>query len=91
MIDKQKLESAMEFAREHGLPWIEIDGVKMPVTPVQPPQIEISEEAMKAIYNPVPEFDDEDVLYWATPYYDELQEKKKLKLEQLKIKEDLNG
>lgn len=91
MIDKSKLQSAIEFARDQGLPWIEIDGIKMPITPVQAPAIEVSEEAMRAMYNSEPEYTDEEILYYATPYWDELQEQKKRRQEHLKTQEDLNG
>ena len=46
------------------------------------------------IITPLPAFDepsDDEILYWATPYYDQLMAEKALRNEQLKLGEDLNG
>jgi hypothetical protein len=91
MIEKEKLQAAFDFARMNNIPWIEIDGIKMPVPEKTEIVADVSEAAMNAAYNPEPQFSDEEIMYYATPYFEELQEKKRIRSEQLKTKEDLDG
>lgn len=87
-----KLKQAFEFAKVNKLPWVEVDGIKIPV-----PQEEIvsndeqQTKEMKMAYNPEPELTDEEVLYYATPYFDELQTRKKAQIESKHLDEDLRG
>ncbi len=37
------------------------------------------------------EYSEEEILMWHSPYFDELQAKKELRQEQLRVGEDLNG
>jgi hypothetical protein len=46
------------------------------------------------IVSPLPVFDEpseEEILFWATPYYDQLMAEKALRNEQIKLGEELNG
>jgi len=89
-MNKEKLKEALEFARENDLAWIEIDGIKMDVPKAMlPASTEADEKALKAFYNPEPEYTDEEILYYATPYFEELRAKKQEQLENQKTDKDL--
>lgn len=81
MRDLNEIKVMLAFAREEKLSSIEIDGVKYHLA--QEVAIEskpLSEEDIsKAFESDQPT--DEEVLYWSTPYYDEIQAIKKDKLE----------
>jgi hypothetical protein len=81
-MNQEKLFQAIEFAKANGLKSIEVDGIKMEIgTPaivnLEPQQ----DEDLKRVFlnNPFEDMTDEEILYWATPYYDQLQEQKKLR------------
>lgn len=87
-MDKVKLKEALEFAKENKLKCIEVDGVKFDV-PIELPEHEdsiegLDDDEMLQDLDVLEQFTDEEVLYWATPYYDELQRTKELKEKQLK-------
>ena len=89
-MNKEKLKEALDFARENNLSWIEVDGIKMEVPKAMlPPSTDADEKNLKSIYNPEPEYTEEEILYYATPYFDELQARKKLRQEQQKHDESL--
>lgn len=91
-MDKEKLRLAVEFAKEQGLTSIEVDGIKIDLLQTIPkPQEYPDIDIHKLISDISQEYSDEEILYLATPYYDELQEKKKQHQESLKVHEDLNG
>jgi hypothetical protein len=48
------------------------------------------EEIVKPL-SPLDDFSDEEILYYATPYYDELQRKKEMHKEKLKQEDSLHG
>ena len=76
---KEKLLEAIEIAKLHGCPWVEVDGVKIPLVEKQVgPKVEpqSDDEVKMALLDPEPDLTDEEVLFWSTPYFDELQEKK---------------
>lgn len=94
---KFKRLQLLQEAKELGMKSIEIDGVKyeLPST-TYVEQKPISEEESKALLkaltsNPLDELSEDEVLYYATPYYDELQTQKKLKQQQEQDKGALNG
>lgn len=94
-MNKQLLEEALAFARDHGLTSIEVDGVKFNVPGESVKVLDFvpdmkPEEIIKPM-NTLDEMSDEEILYYATPYYDELQTKKKYREEQLKLEEKLRG
>lgn len=90
-MNKERLQEALNFARENGLPSITVDGITMPVPKVQAPQRELTEEEMKKLYPPEEVPTDEEILFWSSPYYDELQMKKEMQKQAQKEKENLNG
>jgi hypothetical protein len=89
MINKEKLKEAIEFAQEQDISEIEVDGIKLKVPP-KPMPIEEGKELISE-YNPFPEYTDEEIIFWATPYFDELQEKKRQQQEAAKETQDLRG
>lgn len=90
-MNKERLEEALQFAREHGLPSITVDGVTMVVPKeTSAPTREYTEEEFKKLYPQEEPMTDEEVLYWSTPYYDEIQARKKAEAEAQKEKEALN-
>lgn len=95
MTAKKRLQLLKE-AKELGMKSIEIDGVKYELSEqktAQPVQ-ELSEDQVKSLFSDtkvLDEMSDDEVLYWATPYYDQLQHEKKLQDEQRKLKKDLTN
>ena len=94
---KEKRLELIKEAKELGLKSIEIDGVKYdlgePVKPKEEAQ-ELSEDAVKALFTDtkiLDEMSDDEVLFYSTPYFDQLQHEKKTKEEQLKLKKDLTN
>lgn len=92
MTKKKRLELLQE-ARDMGMAEITIDNVhyKLGKTEEQKPMLELTEEQVKALVNPMSLLDDlseEEILYYATPYFDELQAKKETRNQQLKDKEN---
>lgn len=84
-LDRQKLIEALEFAKEQGLSEITVDGVTMKVG--APNKINIvpdlkSEEIVKP-QSWLDDYTEEELLYYATPYFDELQAKKEAHKKQL--------
>lgn len=90
-MDKKRLEEALQFAKENGLPSITVDGVTMVVPKETPKQPEITEEEIKQMYPQEEPMTDEEILFWSTPYYEELQAKKAAQALAAKEKENLNG
>lgn len=95
---KFKRQELLKEAKELGLKSIEIDGVRYELgeTTSNVEQKPISEEESKALLKaltstPLDELTEDEVLYYATPYYDELQHQKKLKQQQDQDKGALNG
>lgn len=95
MTKEERLELIKE-AKELGLKAIEIEGVRFELGEAKPVNnaIPLTEEQAKAMFTDsmvLDEMSDDEILYYSTPYYDQLQHEKKLKEEQKKLKEDLNG
>ena len=90
---KQKRLELIQEAKEMGLKSIVIDKVTYNFDPivVQP---QITDEEAKSMLAPLPYFDqltDEEVLMWSTPRYDEIQQQKELRKQQIKDREDLTN
>lgn len=94
-IDRQKLKEAIDFARENHLTSIEIDGVRMEIGEIKEPKHEpreLTEDEIKKLARAAGEpMSEEEILYYSTPYYDELQARKKAKEEAAKETMDLRG
>ena len=95
MTKEERIELIKE-AKELGLKSIEIDGVKYdlgetkPIAEVQ----ELSEDQVKSLFTDtkvLDEMSDDEILYYATPYYDVLQHEKKLQEEQRKLKKEITN
>lgn len=77
MRSKDEIQALLSMARENGLPWIEVDGVKMPVPAIQPePQLDKNGQPItpEISLDPSSEYTDEEILFWSSPYFDELQD-----------------
>jgi len=81
LINRDKIREAIEFAREFNLKTIEVDGIKFEI-PATNPKDEVTgldeTEVLKSL-DILDNFTDDEILFWATPYYDELQAQKELK------------
>lgn len=91
-IDREKLQEALAFARSEGLLTITVDGIKMDVTYPEGIKPAPAEAKIEDIFKMgEEELTDDEVLYWSTPYYDELQaqkeEKAKAKKETSEVRE----
>ena len=93
MIDREKLQAALQFAKDNGLQMIEVDGVKL-VVPMEP-DLEMAssgltdDELLKE--DDSLGYSDEEILYWSTPYFDELQAMKKKRQELAQLQEEVDG
>lgn len=86
-MNSDKLQEAIVFAKANNLKSIEIDGIKMEINDI-PQQIELKiqtdEEIAKAFgEDPFIGMTDEEILFYHSDYYDELQEQKRQKQEAL--------
>lgn len=73
-----ELKALFAFARENGCPWIEVDGVKLPVPEIRS-QAPAPQESPQIFSDPCSEYTDEEILFWSTPTFDDLQAKKEAK------------
>lgn len=90
-MNEQELEAALAFARKQGLKSITVNGITMEIGDERRTgEILTTEKDIDLAFN-VPQYTEEEILYWATPYFDELQEKKKRQLETLKEDEDVRN
>ena len=80
MRDPVELKAIIEFAKTQGLPSVEIDGVVFnlgkPLKPIEPIAEDIEATDVVTPLSVLDDMDDDEILYWATPYYDEIQVKK---------------
>jgi len=91
MTSKQKAKLIKE-ARELGISEIVIDGVTYKLG--HAPKQEMNEADLKnavKFQSPLDDLSDTEVLFYHSPYFDELQEQTQLRKEQIKNKEDING
>lgn len=91
---KNKKAKLIAEARELGVSEVTIEGIayKLGHTLKQPTTAPTEKEIKDMIKNVFPEeLTPEEIMYHAVPYYDELQEQKRIRLEQIKNKEDLDG
>ncbi len=80
---KEKLKMALEFAKENGLRFVEVEGIKIYV-PEDQVIGDVPEISADDLMKPVGPFDDlseEEILFYATPYFEELQAKKAMQKE----------
>lgn len=91
---KDEMIEILTKAKEMGMNSIRVDGIEANFGPALPPEetppsnvIQDPAELLK-ILQEKQEYTDEEVLFYATPYFDELQAQKELRAKQ--IKEGLN-
>lgn len=93
MKTKEEIIASIDIARECGIDYLEIDGVKYH-TAMKPAPKELTNEEMAEIQKPFSVLDgmsEEEILYWSSPYYDELKVQRSLREEQKKQQEALSG
>lgn len=80
MINEEKIREAIAFAQKMNLRSIEVDGIKFDVpSPVAETIEGLDDEELAKALDIFDDMSDDEILYWATPYYDELQAEKELK------------
>ena len=86
MKSKKEIRELLSTAFAAGCSVVEIDGVKY-VRKKKKPKEEVPTKDF-----PVPEgMTEEEILFYSTPYYDEIQENKKKREEQLKLERSLRN
>lgn len=94
-MDQEKLKEALKFAKENGLASITVDGITMEIAVEMKPievRIQTDDEIAKAFgEDPFLGMTDEELTYYATPYFDELQEQKKLKQESIEKEQQVRN
>ena len=94
-LTKDEILELIQKAKELGLQNIEVDGFKAsfsPITPTKPtapsePNVELKAEDIVTPESAFNSLSDEEIQYWSSPYYEEIQAKKEL---QAKSKELAN-
>ena len=87
----EDLKALIDQAKLLGIECVEVEGVKYTIRaetqilPSEVPDLEPKDIVAPGFDEPT----DEEILYWATPYYDELQERKKHREETRAMDEDL--
>lgn len=81
MRDIEEIKTILKTSRECGVPSVVIDGVKYEIAkedpksvPTQVPDVEAN-EIVKSL-SVFDELTEEEIKYWATPYFDVIQEQK---------------
>lgn len=90
-MDKEKLKEAIAFARENHLSCIEVEGIKMTLADLP---MDLEPNDGKDIPQPLTPYDnlsDEEVTFWSTNYFDDLQVKKELKKQHQEESEQTRG
>lgn len=89
----RSLKEIIEEAKELGIESVEFEGVKYTLGKNEIPRNSyVPEVKAEEIMTPMPIFEeltDDEIKYWATPYYDELQAKKAAQSEQKQIDQSL--
>jgi hypothetical protein len=82
MKTKEEIAAIIQQSRELGVTSVVIDDVRYDIGSVIVAKGEVQEMKAEDIIAPMSVFEeltDEDVLYWSSGYYDELQSKKRVK------------
>lgn len=75
-MDKAKLLEAIAFARENHLSAIEVEGVKMTLADLPQDLTPFDEKPVPQPEDPWANLTDDEIMFWSSPYYEEIQEKK---------------
>ena len=87
-MDMEQKKKLISEARELGCKSVTIDGITYEIGPVK---YDVETEVVAVEMPDADPMDEDEVKYWSTPYYDYLQEQKKLKEQQLKETEATHG
>lgn len=91
-MSKTKLQKAIEAAKLLGSPWVEVDGIKIPLVTTAVPvelKLQTDDELKKVMAEDPFDYTDEEILYFHSEYFDELQEKKKKRQDALLAEEQV--
>lgn len=95
MKTKEEIKELIDFAKENDLASIEIEGVKFSLNPnaVIPSSYveEMKAEEMVKPLSPFEDLSEEDIRYWATPYFDILQAEKEAAKNQRELDDSLRS
>lgn len=86
-----ELEEALKFAKENNLKSITVNGIHMELGEDKAKIQQMTQQMIDAVFNAPDEYTDEELLFYATPYFDELVAKKKARQESLKQDEATRG
>jgi hypothetical protein len=78
-MDQNKLKEAIAFARENGLKSIEVEGIRMELGDLP---MELNVQGLPDVPQPEGPYDnltDEEITYWGSDYFNELQVQKELR------------
>ncbi len=87
MIDKERFVELIEFAKEQGLSKVTIDGVDFHIDKIGqklPSIVEASAEDIIRPMNVLDDLSDEEILYWSSGYFEELQAQKDARANSIK-------
>lgn len=79
MRSREEIQGLFQMARENDCPWIEVDGVKFPVPKIKIEAAPSEPESPEIAGGPGAEYTDEEILFYSTPYFDEIQSDKNAK------------
>ena len=86
MKTKDELKEIIDNAREFGMAQVEVDGVKYHINPITStpfchPVPELKPEDIIKPLSVLDDMDEDEILYWSSPFYDEIQTNKELQLQ----------
>ena len=93
-LNAEEIIKILEKAKELGISTIKVDGLEAHSDTERPQEksmTEIDDKDLMALVSPLDDFTEEEMLYYATPYFDELQEKKEAMKKQKKEEDELRG
>lgn len=88
----EEIMKLMNHAKELGVTTVKVDGFEAHLVPKLPPtepMTEIDDKDLVVPPSPFDDLSDEELLYFATPYFDELQAKKQAQAEKIKEEKEL--
>lgn len=88
-LNKEEILELMTKAKELGLTQVKVDGFEASFGPTPIVSMPSEDKDLEAIQKANEEPSHEELLYWSTPYYDELVAKRKAREEQLKQHKDV--
>lgn len=95
MKTKEEIDQIISHAKELGLLAVEIEGIKFILPLKDVPKMSVvedlkAEDIVKPL-SPLDEYSDEEILYWSSGYFDELQAKKEAQKNKKQIDDELKA